>query len=96
MVLGWTGAYGDWNSAFAANMANPGSLLLGWTGSTLSGGALDWDNLVSTPPEVPFLLTQGSYGYNGLVLEVVAVPEPSIFALAGLGAAALLLFRRRK
>jgi hypothetical protein len=27
---------------------------------------------------------------------VVAIPEPSTFALAGLGAAALLLFRRRK
>jgi hypothetical protein len=35
-------------------------------------------------------------GFNGLVLEAVAVPEPSTFALAGLGAAALMIFRRRK
>jgi hypothetical protein len=33
---------------------------------------------------------------GNLVLQVSAVPEPSTFALAGLGAAALLIFRRRK
>lgn len=27
---------------------------------------------------------------------IIGIPEPSTFALAGLGAAALLLFRRRK
>jgi hypothetical protein len=30
------------------------------------------------------------------VFNAVAVPEPSTFALAGLGLASLLIFRRRK
>jgi hypothetical protein len=33
---------------------------------------------------------------QGFMLNTVPVPEPSTFALAGLGAAALLIFRRRK
>ena len=94
MVLGWTGTYGDWNSAVEANTANPGSVLLGWTGSSLSGGALTWDNVVSVPPEPPFLLNHGSLGFNGLVLEVV--PEPSMFALAGLCAAVLVILPHRR
>jgi hypothetical protein len=33
---------------------------------------------------------------TGMPAVIIAVPEPSSFALAGLGAAALLIFRRRK
>ena len=105
MVLGWTGSYGDWNSAYAANTANPGSVLLGWTGSALSGGELAWDLSTTVPPETPASLAGGKYvelpsgvvhylGYGGLVLQVI--PEPSVFALAGLGAVALMNFRRRR
>jgi hypothetical protein len=94
MVLGWTGNYGDWNSAFVANTANPGSILLGWSGSMLSGGALAWDNVANVMPSFPSDLTYGSQGFNGLALEVI--PEPSVFALASLGAVALMNFRRRK
>lgn len=39
---------------------------------------------------------QGNPLTSGFTLSVVTVPEPSSFALAGLGAAALLIFRRRK
>ena len=35
-------------------------------------------------------------GYNGLIEVYATVPEPGIFALAGLGLASLLIFRRRK
>lgn len=35
-------------------------------------------------------------GMPGLTLSTSVIPEPSTFALAGLGAAALLIFRRRK
>jgi hypothetical protein len=47
-----------------------------------------------------FTSTLRSLGFTdqGLALRVfgTVVPEPSSFALAGLGAAALLIFRRRK
>jgi len=36
------------------------------------------------------------YMYNFSTFTIQAVPEPATFALAGLGAAALLIFRRRK
>jgi hypothetical protein len=93
MVVGWTGAFTDWNSAFTA-----GTGLLGWTGSTLSTGALHWSNGTGapngSPPVTPVALTYGAGGFNGLVLT--PVPEPASFALAGLGLASLLIFRRRK
>jgi len=44
-------------------------------------------------------LTAGPNGFNTADLNmnaITAVPEPSTFALAGLGAAAMLIFRRRK
>jgi len=46
------------------------------------------------PPGLPAELT----GWTALTSDLVmtAIPEPSTFALAGLGAAALLIFRRRK
>jgi hypothetical protein len=59
-----------------------------------SSGQLTFQNPVgnplATPPDVPPDLT----GMGAVILT--AVPEPSTFALAGLGAAALLIFRRRK
>jgi len=98
MVVGWTGNFADWNTAFAANTGTSG--LFAWTGSALSGGTLAWANGTGdpnfSPPDVPTALTVGAGGYNGLVLQMVAIPEPSTFALVGLGAAALLIFRRRK
>jgi len=44
------------------------------------------------PPTVPATMV----GLQGFSLNTGIIPEPSTFALAGLGAAALLLFRRRK
>jgi len=44
-------------------------------------------------------VTASPAGINSTIFpgfQVVSIPEPSTFALAGLGAAALLLFRRRK
>jgi hypothetical protein len=65
---------------------------------TTSTGALDWSqatgNPGGTPATTPGTLTVGSAGFGSLVL--VPTPEPSTIALGGLGAAALLLFRRRK
>jgi len=83
---------------------SPGQVIkvffVGWnsTGNNTYGSAdaLGWSN--------PFILTLGSSSagqssLNGAGMTgfgVSPVPEPSTFALAGLGAAAMLIFRRRK
>ena len=94
MVVGWTGSSADWNTAWAA-----GNALYAWTGSQSSGGALAWVNGTGnpggSPPSPPVALVTGAAGYNGLHIYF-AIPEPSTFALAGLGAAMLMIFRRRK
>jgi hypothetical protein len=46
-------------------------------------------NPLAVPPQTPT-------DFTAMPSVVLAVPEPSTFALAGLGAAALLIFRRRK
>jgi len=46
---------------------------------------------ISVPPS-----PAGSFGPGFVNFVVVPVPEPSIFALSGLGAAALMLIRRKK
>jgi hypothetical protein len=97
-VVGWTGTATSW----AAEAAAPGGTLLGYSGESFNGsplGALSWDQPTGNPnatptPGLPGALTTGASGYEGLVLE--PVPEPATIALGGLGAAALLFFRRRK
>jgi len=73
---------GSFAAAQAANLANT------WAASSVfsvvTGGA-------GTPPSTPSALA----GLTSLTLNS-GVPEPSSLALAGLGAAALLVFRRRK
>ena len=76
----------------------------GWTGNyanyaaAIAGGAIvsesaefvnNVGNPTTTPPGTPVQTT----GWNG---NLIIIPEPSTIALGGLGAAALLLFRRRK
>jgi len=87
-VVGWTGPAASWAAAVG------GSGLIGWGGSTLSTGALGWPQPTGTS-QSPAVQVTGPGGFNGLVLQP-QVPEPTSIALGGLGAAALLLFRRRK
>jgi len=74
-------ASGSFAAAQTANLANT----WGQSGvfSVVTGGA-------GSPPTTPAPLT----GLTSFSLNVI--PEPSSLALAGLGAAALLVFRRRK
>lgn len=92
-VVGWTGTAANFIDAKAS-----GTALLGWSGSALSTGALSWLQGTGAPngqpPTAATPLVAGAAGFNGLVLQ--PIPEPSTIVLGGLGAAALLLIRRRK
>jgi PEP-CTERM motif len=56
-----------------------------------------WSQTAGTWAPGTFPLPQYGAGSMGAIgITVVPVPEPTSFALAGLGAAALLIFRRRK
>jgi len=80
VVMGWTGSAAGFDAAIAAGaMASVSDKFTSTTG-----------NPTTVPPGTATLLS-GSFG--GMVLS--PIPEPSTFALAGLGAA-LLIFRRRK
>jgi PEP-CTERM motif len=59
-------------------------------GASLGGGFSTW-------PLGLYPMDNVSPGFRGsIIVTGLAVPEPTSFALAGLGAAALLIFRRRK
>lgn len=84
-IRGWTGNFATWNEAAAA-AASGTQVWLGASGvfSMATGG-------VGTPPSPPIAISTIP-GFTGFT---ITVPEPTTFALAGLGAAALLIFRRR-
>lgn len=93
-VVGWAGSATTWNQAVAG-----GATMWGWSGQTLSKGGLQWDQAVTVPvgtnpPGTPTAIATGANAFSGLVL--MPIPEPTMFALAGLGVATLLVFRRRK
>lgn len=99
IVVGWSSQVAgmDWNAAKVwIDLAIQGSTpTTGWTGAsgvatsvTLGSGGLTTPGNIfgSSPGQVT----------TPIFLQVQPVPEPGTFALAGLGAAALLIFRRRK
>lgn len=100
LVRGWSSNLGQtWSEAFAASQV-PGAT--GYIGSSPIApnfflGGDPGTGLIPTSPVfggasgiVPVSGTVGFY------LTQLAVPEPSSMALAGIGAAALMIFRRRK
>jgi len=99
-VVGWSASLGDWN-AFRAWWNNgqhdtgPGKTTAGWAG--ISGVANDIPLAPSGGPYNNVFGAAASGQIPGMNLAFIpAVPEPTTFALAGLGAAALVIFRRRK
>jgi hypothetical protein len=84
-VIGWKGNAASYDAAFGASE---------YTGASTSAFTVDTGNPLATPiPDLAASIT-GAGQFSGLI--VTAVPEPSSMALVGLGAAALLVFRRRK
>jgi hypothetical protein len=78
-----------WNSAFATpTAAQTGGSSIGWgyLGSLVLGTSATDPNIVNGAAAIP------SFG----VFTPVATPEPGTMALAALGGASLLLFRRKK
>jgi hypothetical protein len=96
-VVGWSASIGtSWAEAQAwwNNGAHNGSSASGYFGiNTSVGNDIGLAN-VGGPYNSIFGTVSGLI--NGWGLSYYAVPEPSTFALAGLGAAAMLIFRRRK
>lgn len=83
--------------------ANVALIVRGWIGSSYDNASLrgstgillvDTGDPTTVPAGTPTAITTGAPGFTGLTLT--AVPEPTSMTLAGLGAAALLAFRRRK
>jgi hypothetical protein len=75
-------SFGTWAGAVSAfQLGNPLALI----GSSPAFVVNQIGGLVNTPPQL-----------TGVSFSVVAAPEPSSFALAGMGLASLLIFRRRK
>ena len=86
IILGWTGSSATVDAAITAWKANTG--MFGESAIATTATA----DPTTTPPGVPVFLRPT---FAGMTLTP-NIPEPSTFALAGLGAAALLIFRRRK
>lgn len=92
-----------WSSGLGANWATVSASLL--AGSFSTSGFIGWSTVgvgaAGPPPTGTPLIIQGTSGSiipNGITMFAVspaAVPEPSTIALAALGGASLLLFRRR-
>jgi len=78
----WPSSFGSWASAVAAFQANDPLALIGASPAFVV-------NLIGGSINGPPQLT-------GVSFSVVPAPEPSSFALAGMGLASLLIFRRRK
>jgi len=88
VIIGWTGNYATLDTAIAAALTDNTLSFIG-SGALLTTGT---GNPGGTPPTSARLL---SATFTGMTLSPVVVPEPTSFALAGLGLAALLAFRRR-
>jgi len=89
LVRGWSANIGHDYSDAISYLANP--TFEAWYGESPIG------TIQPNPPEGPYPNLFGLFPREipGFHLDLHGVPEPSSFAIAGLGTAALWLFRRR-
>jgi len=100
VVAGWSASLGhDW--ALVLPQYDPAYAAGVWAGSTVGffgqsviGTGISGGGPLGQP--VLGMFGAAAPSIQGFNLFAVPVPEPATFALAGLGAAALLIFRRRK
>lgn len=94
-TLPWTGlTYMEvkvWDSAYATYEAQAASGVRDYLGT----GSL-FSMTPGTSIAYPNIYNGGGTTWSPAPIIIAAAPEPSTFALAGLGAAALMIFRRRK
>ena len=94
VVIGWTGTgAASWLEGYNLALGQATTATTGQFGISASPFSVDTGDPTTTPAGTAGAIT-GAGGFTGLTLTTI--PEPSSFALAGLGAAALLIFRRRK
>jgi len=89
-VVGWSGAFPSWAAAVTS-----GTALVGFSGEIFNSaqvGALGWSQPTTSGIPIGASLTAGQF--SGIIMKPLNVPEPSTYALGGLGAGLLLLFRR--
>jgi len=105
VIVGWSANLGtDWQAVFSGRPTSLVPNTGGQIGSaTWAGASSGWygisvvsQDLPSAPATGPFNPVWGASGVPNLTLSLYVVPEPTSFALLGLGGAALMIFRRRK
>jgi hypothetical protein len=90
-ILGWTGSYTTFDAAYAAAVMSDSAFFgISPVFTTTSG------NPFTTPPGTASSISTTFTGIGSYGLAPIGIPEPTGFALAGLGLAALLVFRRRR
>jgi len=96
-IAGWTASFGtDWSAAKTASVSGSGNAYFGETivintlalGPSAGPGNALWLTATGTDP--------AKFHGGFALLTTAAIPEPSTMALAGMGIASLLIFRRRK
>jgi len=91
VIIGWSANIGNSIAALSAWLANPN--VSGWAGQSMVSGSITSGILGSSP--APGLVGTAAGLINPFSLGLVTVPEPGTLALAALGGASLLMFRRK-